>query len=181
MNIQTRETFPVVADFGIRNSEFGFSNAAYLLTETLVYIGVLFVVLGLGYALMYRCVDNSMALRRNADDIAQALRAGEQWRADVRSAAPARWETNSTGQILRLRGARGEVAYRFSEGAVSRRVGSDRWMPLLSNVKSSMMEADPRQKVTSFRWELELQPRAKSGRVRPLFTFISVLQGGPAK
>ena len=176
MNITTRRPLPVSAAFGLRTSDFGLSQAAYLLTETLVYIGLLFVVLGLGYALMYRCVDNFMALRRNADDIVHALRAGEQWRADVRSAAPGRWETNSGTQILRLAGAHGEVAYRLSEGAVFRRVGSAPWLQIVSHVKSSSMEADPRQKVASCRWELELEPRVKSGRIRPLFTFIAVPQ-----
>ena len=40
------------------------------------------------------------------------------------------------------------------------------------------MTADPREYVTAWRWELELQPRAtgsvKPGRVRPLFTFLAV-------
>jgi hypothetical protein len=40
------------------------------------------------------------------------------------------------------------------------------------------MAADQRQYVTAWRWELELQPRAKGsvkpGRVRPLFTFLAV-------
>ena len=41
-------------------------NRAYLMIEALVYIAVVFVLLGAGYAAMYRCVDNSIALRRNA-------------------------------------------------------------------------------------------------------------------
>ena len=35
---------------------------AYMLTEALVYIGVLFVLLGVGYAALYRCIENSVAL-----------------------------------------------------------------------------------------------------------------------
>ncbi|MEY2429527.1 MAG: hypothetical protein QOJ40_2412, partial [Verrucomicrobiota bacterium] len=140
------------------------------------YMAVLFVVLGLGYALMYRCVDNFMTLRRNADDIAHALRAGEQWRADVRSAAPGRWETNTVERTLHLALPRAELAYRFSEDAVFRRVGSGPWVQIVSRVKSSSIESDPRQKVMPCKWELELQPRVKSARVRPLFTFIAVPQ-----
>jgi hypothetical protein len=179
MNVKTK-TLPVFAAFGFRTSDFGFHNAAYLMTEALVYIGVLFLLLGVGYAAMYRCVNNSIALRRNADDIARTLRAGEQWRADVRSAtSPGRWETTDNGRILRLPGKRAEVAYRFSEGAVLRHVGSAPWLPLLTKVKSSKMEADPRQNVTAWRWELELEPQIKSGRVRPLFTFIAVPKTTP--
>jgi len=155
---------------------------AYLLTEALVYMAVLFLLLGVGYAALYRCVHSSVALRRNTEDIVRALRAGELWRADVRSAAsPARWETTDTGRILRLPGKRAEVAYRFSEGAVLRQVGSAPWRPLLIGVKSSTMEADPRQNVTAWRWELELDPQIKPGRVRPLFTFISVPQASSIK
>ena len=58
----------------------------YLLIEALVYIAVVVTLLGVAYAAMYRCVDRSFALRRNADDITSALHAGERWRADVRAA-----------------------------------------------------------------------------------------------
>jgi hypothetical protein len=155
---------------------------AYLLTETLVYMAVLFLLLGAGYLAMYRCVDNSATMRRSADDIARALRAGEQWRADVRAAASqGRWETTDAGQVLHLPGSRSEVAYRFSEGAVLRRTGSNPWRPVLTKVKSSKMEADQRQNVTVLRWELELDPGTKPVRVRPLFTFISVPQESSTK
>ena len=126
----------------------------YLLTECMVYLGVVFILLGTGYTALYRCMDNSVALRRNADDIADALHAGERWRADVRSAAgPLRLENTAAGQILLLPGPRGEVAYRFSAGALFRRLGSGPWAPLLASVKSSSMAPDPRQKVTAWRWE----------------------------
>jgi hypothetical protein len=154
-------------------------NRAFMLTECLVYIGLLFVVLGAGYLAMDRCIDNSLVLRRNADDIASALRAGERWRADVRTAsAGTRLENSEDSQTLVLSGARGETAYRFSTNAVLRRVGQGPWVRLLGNVKSSAMQSDPRQRVTAWRWELELQPRAKASvkasRIRPLFTFLAV-------
>jgi hypothetical protein len=150
-----------------------------MLTECLVYIGLLFVVLGAGYLAMDRCIDNSLVLRRNADDIASALRAGERWRADVRTAsAGARLENSEDSQTLVLSGARGDTSYRFSTNAVLRRVGQGPWVRLLGNVKSSTMQSDPRQRVTAWRWELELQPRAKASvkasRIRPLFTFLAV-------
>ena len=154
---------------------------AYLLIEVLVYIAVIVALLGAGYAAMYRCVDSSIALHRNADDITSALHAGERWRADVRAATShVRLEPTAAGQLLHLEGASGAVAYRFSTNAVARRLGTGPWVRLLTNVKSSTMSPDPRQYVTAWRWELELQPRAKGsvkpGRVRPLFTFIAVPQ-----
>ncbi len=159
---------------------------AYLLVEVLVYIAVVVALLGVAYAAMYRCIDSSIALRRNADDITNALHAGERWRADVRSAtSPPRLENTEAGQFLHLDGARGAVVYRFSTNAVCRRLGTGAWVRLLPNVKSSTMTADPRPHVTAWRWELELQPRGsgsvKPSRVRPLFTFIAVPEGHSTK
>ena len=151
----------------------------YFLIEVLVYIGVLVLLLGVGYAAMYRCLDSSVALRRNADDITSALHAGERWRADVRSANnPVRVEESSEGQLLHLRGPQGEITYRFATNSISRRLGTGGWVCLLPNVKASSMKADAREYATGWRWDLELQTRAhgsvKPGRVRPLFTFLAV-------
>ena len=154
-------------------------NHAYLLIEALVYIAVVAVLLGTGYAAMYRCIDNSLALRRNADDIAEALHAGERWRADVRTATNrVRLEDSADGQLLYLASATNEVVYRFYTNSISRRRGDGPWVRLLPNVKASAMAADPREYTTAWRWELELATRAqgsvKPGRIRPLFTFIAV-------
>ena len=162
------------------------NNRAYLMIEALVYIAVVFVLLGAGYAAMYRCVDNSIALRRNADDITSALHAGERWRADVRSAtSQARLETTDAGQLLSFESPRGPVSYRFSTNAILRSVGAGPWTRLLPNVKSSTMKSDPRQYASPWCWELELAPRTqgsvKPGRVRPLFTFIAVPEGNLSK
>lgn len=154
-------------------------GAGYLMNEALVYISVVFVVLGVGYAAMYRCVANSVALRRSADDITAAVRAGERWRADVRSAGrQARLETVSGMQVLRLVGPRTDLSYAFMEGSVVRRVGAGAWVPVVKNVKSSEMQADPRREVAAWKWELELQPRLKTTRIRPLFSFAAVPEKG---
>jgi hypothetical protein len=158
----------------------------YLMVEALVYISLVFVILGVGYAALYHCIDNSVVLRQNADDIANALHAGERWRADVRAASGGlRAEDSPDGPTLYLQGSRGEIAYRFSTNCVSRRLGEGSWVSVLSRVKSSTMQSDPRQNVTAWRWELELQPRVKGsikpGRVRPLFTFIAVPQTASSK
>jgi hypothetical protein len=151
----------------------------YLLLEALVYIGVVFVLLGAGYAAMYRCIDRSLALRRNADDITSALHAGERWRADVRAAtSQIRLDSTNAEQLLYLDGPGRAVVYRFATNDVTRRVGGGPWMRVLPSVKASTMTADPREHVTAWRWELEIAPRAvgsaKPGRVRPLFTFLAV-------
>ena len=154
-------------------------RSAYMLIEVLAYIAVVGILLGIGYVAMFRCIDNSYNLRRSAEDISKALFAGERWRADVRAAkAPPRIEVSGSEQSLRLPAAGGEIDYRFAGNAVFRRMGEGPWVLVLGNIKVSAMSPDPRQKVTAWRWELELQPQAKGGvkpgRIRPLFTFFAV-------
>lgn len=153
--------------------------SGYMMMECLVYIGLLFVVLGGGYAAMYHCIDNALVLRRNADDIAAALDAGERWRADVRAAGQLELlENSSTNQVLRFHGERDEVTYRFSDNTLSRQVGQGPWTRLLTDIKASSMTPELREAITAWRWELELQPRAKgrvkASYVRPLFSFLAV-------
>jgi Tfp pilus assembly protein FimT len=151
-------------------------QAAYSLIEMLVYISVVAVLLGVGYAALYRCMDSSVALRRSADDIANAIRAGERWRMDVRAAgSKVRLETNSTEQIFLLPGSERQIAYRFAENTVSRRIGNGSWLPVLSNVKATSFVPVERREISAWHWELELQTRRKRlSRIQPLFTFIAV-------
>ena len=151
---------------------------AYLLTEALVYIGLVFVLLGVAYAGLYRFVDNSVLLRRYSEDISRAMHAGERWRADIRSAtAGIRLDPDPEGEVLHLRTSRGEIAYTARQDAVLRRVNSGSWVKVLHSVKASSMRADAHSNVTAWRWELELRPQSKGvlkpGRVKPLFTFIA--------
>lgn len=151
----------------------------YLLMEALVYIGVLFLLLGVATAAMYRLIDNSVALRRNADDIIRAVHAGERWRADLRLASRSvRWEQQEGMPVLRLEGARREVDYRFAQSAIYRRIDQGPWSSVLDGIESSDMKRESRPHVTVWRWELELQSKAhgsfRPGRVRPLFTFLGV-------
>jgi hypothetical protein len=152
--------------------------AGYLLTEALVYIGLVFVLLGIGSAALYRCIDNSVALRRSADDILRVVHAGELWRADVRGAKNGiAWDGSVAPPVLRLRNPRGEVDYAYDGTNVLRRIGNGPWSRILDHVKVSAMNQELRPTITGWRWELELQMAAhgsfKPGRVRPLFTFLA--------
>jgi hypothetical protein len=149
----------------------------YLIIECLVYIGVVFVLLGAGFVMLYRCIDCSVTLRRNADDITAALHAGERWRADIRAAnSLIRVESGPDGEVLHIPNPQGEIAYRFATNSILRRSAGGGWTCVLSNVKTFSMESDPRAKVTAWSWELELEPRRKAAitRLRPLFTFTAV-------
>src|SRR5689334_14852610 len=61
-------------------------DKAFTLIELLVYMSMLLVIIALGYTALYRSMDASTGLRRNASDITHALNAGERWREDVRAA-----------------------------------------------------------------------------------------------
>jgi hypothetical protein len=159
-------------------------HAAYTLIEALVYMSMLFVVMALGYTAMYRSMDASTGLRRNAVDITRTLNAGERWREDVRRAtAPLRVERVSEREtLLHIPYKKLEVTYRFASGAVSRRAGPPEWSVVLQPVRNSTFISDPRQNVTAWKWEIELQPPRKSlTRLHPLFTFLAVPTNAPAK
>jgi Tfp pilus assembly protein FimT len=149
------------------------------LIEMLVYMSVLLVIIGVGYAALYNCMDYSTALRRSSDDIVNALHTGENWRADLRaSAGQIQLESTPDEQIIRLRGTRGEVSYRYANNTIWRRLGNNAWSPVLSRVRASTFAAESRHTVTAWRWELELQTRTnKLSRILPLFTFIAVPAG----
>ena len=148
------------------------SERGYSLVECLVYIAVFAVVLNLSFVAYYRYDQHTRNLRRNADDITRALRAGERWREDVRTAiAP----PHAIGNGLVIPQQSGEVAYIFTDGAVWRQTGATRTI-VLKQVKASTISDDSRQRVNAWRWELELASPQKIVLVRPLFTFTAVVR-----
>lgn len=153
-------------------------SRAFTIIECLVYIGLFALLLGLGTVAFYRCFDNMKGLRRNADEITRAVRAGELWRNDVRAAARA-IQFEESEQTIRIPQRDREVVYKFADAQVFRKTGADApWLVLLPKVKNSQMTSDPRTHVTAWRWELELQPTQKTARTRPLFTFLAVPDAG---
>lgn len=154
------------------------SGRGFSIIECLTYGFLLVLLLGVAYSAFYRCVENSYALRRSAEDVGAALRTGERWRSDIRSAVGSiRVEAASDGQYLHLTNERGSVDYHFTSNTVLRRAQSGPWVAVLPNVKASAMAADVRGDVTAWRWELELRPRSRRPvRMMPLFTFIAVPQ-----
>lgn len=146
------------------------SERGYSLLECLVYIALLAVVLNLSFSAYYRYDQHTRNLRRNADDITRALRAGERWREDVRTAiAP----PHLIGNGVSIPQQSGEVTYVFADGAVWRQMGATR-VVVLKQVKASIISDDSRQRVDAWQWELELASSQKVVLVRPLFTFTAV-------
>lgn len=150
----------------------------YLMTEAIVYISAVGLLLTVGLIAMFRCVDNSLVMRRNADDIARAMHIGELWRSDMRAAAKVFWVQEMDQDILQLEVPGKRIQYRFSDGAVYRRINAGPWGRVLEEVKASTMQPEARSQATCWHWDLELKPRVRAaaapGRMRPLFTFIAV-------
>lgn len=150
-------------------------HRGFFLVEYLIYIAVLAVVMGVAFSAFYRCLDNSRALARNAEDILTTLSAGERWRQDIRRAV-ATPEIVDEGVLTacEIPTASGRVAYIFADGAVWRKDPEADARLLLPRVRSSRMVQDQRQHVTAWRWEVELRPKKTNVRLRPLFTFLAV-------
>lgn len=146
-----------------------------LLIECLVYIAILGMIFSLAVSCFFRCLGYSRDLRRNADDVARVLKAGERWRADIRQAVTVATVRNAEGESLLLKGPAGDIRYQLADGKVWREAGGpDRRLVFLTGVKASAMERDQRSQVAAMRWEVELESRQSATRVRPLFTFTAV-------
>ncbi len=152
------------------------SLRGFMLIDCIVYIFMFSLVTGLALTTFYRCFDQSRLVKRTADDITEAVTAGERWRDDLRQAtAPVHFEDSTAGPVLVIPRGAGSVRYRFADAAVWRQTGnSANWTAAMTRVKSSSMSPDNRHRISAWRWELELQPRQKYPRTLPLFTFEAV-------
>jgi len=168
-------TFGDVQAIDSRRSTLG-SRRGILLIDCLAYMALLAIILTMAFMAFYRAMEHARNLSRNAADIARALHAGEQWRADVRaSTRPPRLETVGDEPLLRLVDDAREVNYAFRAGGVLRQsLPNTNWVELLPRVASSRMFEERRQHVGVWRWELELKGGQKVARVRSLFSFQAV-------
>jgi hypothetical protein len=150
-----------------------------MLMEVLVYLGVVAVILGLSMTLLHRGFANHKNLRRNAEDIARTLDAGERWRADVRAAMDLPWlEIVDGAEMLRIQQPDGEVDYLFDNGTIWRaQQPQEQWVPVLQGVKSAQTLGEEARGVSWLRWEIELATEQKAVRMVPRFTFQAVPGG----
>jgi len=151
-------------------------SAGIMLIECMVYLGVFTIVIGVGFAVFFKCSDNYVGLRRNAEEITQALHAGERWREDVRHATgPAAYSESDSRAIWRIPGRDADVYYLHDAGSIWRFASSNS-VPeeVLSRVSRSDMRDDDRQGVVCYAWTVELKTERKAPTVRPLFHFLAV-------
>ena len=155
------------------------SRHGVLLIECIVYISVLVILLGIGFATFYMMWNNSLGMQRMAGDVSAVLRAGEGWRADIRSATGAvRTETSGGEILLKIPRGKTEVVYRLAGDELWRQARAGQWTLVLSHVTTSSMEREAREGIAAWQWNLALDPHG-TGRKKPLlFSFEAV---APAK
>jgi hypothetical protein len=110
-----------------------------------------------------------------SNEISGALRVGEAWRADVRSATgKISVQDDAEGETVKIPATGKEIIYRFSGGELRREIpaqGSSRM--LLERVKISEMKSAALDGISAWRWELEIRPRRKEAQLPLLFTFAA--------
>lgn len=160
----------------IHHSQFAIRNSsAFTLIECLAYVSLFALFIVLVMTTFFRARDGSDALRRNADDVTRALHAGERWREDVRTAtAPPRVVTEGGQTWLALPHGTNTTVYTHFRNTVWRQSHTNQpWQLALARVQSSRMDADARQHVGAWRWEVELQLKDEKKQTKPLFTFLA--------
>ncbi len=149
-------------------------SRAFTLIECLVWVAILAMMFSFMMQLFFAGRTGADGLRRNADDITRTLHAGERWREDVRTAtAPPRVVKKDGQEWLTIPRGTNLTVYMHARDTVWRQEHTNQvWQATLHRVQSSRMDADARQHVTAWRWEVELQTKDPKKRVTPLFTFL---------
>jgi len=143
------------------------------LIECLVYVVVFAILLGIGTASFIFCWDHTRGTIFMANEIESALRAGECWRADVRTATgKISIETTATDETVKIPSGEKEIIYHLTGGELQRETSPQTGTRLLlAHVKTSGMKTGVRNGVNAWRWDLELAPQRKNAHFPMLFTF----------
>lgn len=149
------------------------AQSGSFLVECLVYLVVLTILVSVALGALYVCWDGFKALISTTDDVSAVLRAGERWRADVRSASGTiSIENTASGQIVKIPENGNQIVYSFGSGEIQRQIGPNGFSHVvLPRVKSSEMKTEVRGGVKAWQWELELPERPKGPHEPMLFTF----------
>jgi hypothetical protein len=149
-------------------------DAAATLIECLVYFACWVIVTGLAFTVFYRTLTEHQTLSRRTDAFHRALLAGEQWRADIRTATgPIRIVTHDAGgATLHIPQREGEIVYlNTTTNLLKRAQTGDAWADLSGPLKRSRFECDQTERTKAWRWELEIAPGRRPAKLVPLLTF----------
>jgi hypothetical protein len=145
----------------------------------MIYISLVFVLLGIAFAIFYQCQTRSVHLRRACEQMATALRFGERWRKETAAAASRpTLEQDSAWIKFTIPQKNGEVIYLFQNGFIFRKPADAELMqPFVEGVRKFNVVQERRGGIEGWRLELELFTYEKNPKIKPLLSFLSV---GPA-
>lgn len=149
------------------------SHRGLTLIELLIYISVLLTVSAVSFSAVMRLWSATGNLSTATDENGAALRAAEQWRADIR-AASGLVALSENGMRCVIPTTNGTITWTHSLEALWRQVDShpgNLWVP---RVQICSFEADPRTHTTPVRCDLLLTPRSTKATQAPTFTFLAV-------
>ena len=146
------------------------------LIECMVYIAVVMTILGIGLSLYLKLLSFHRDLERNATDITRSIKAGELWRADIRSAVGPIESTHSDkGSVLVIPTAIGSIRYHFDQQTLWRQDElANSETIFLQGVTQCEFIQETRSKVNAWRFEIQLKTKLKTVRVQPKFSFLAV-------
>ncbi len=152
------------------------ATSGFTLIELLSYIAIVGLVMSLATVTLVKLIGHTTDLRRNCDDIAAAVHAGEIWRADIRAASGSPViRSGNEGSLFTIPTEKGRIRYSLEENTIWRQAGDGAPNePLLRNTRAAGMLAVQRDNLPVWRWELELAVRREGGPIKPLFSFIAV-------
>ena len=145
----------------------------FTLLELIVYIGVLLVISGIAMSSINRLWSAAGNASASTDDHGAALRAAEQWRLDVRTAA-APISIEDQGHRCRIPNASGDITWHMTNSVLSRQITGRPQNLKLPRVFDARFATDARTNVTALRCDLVLIPRSSKARTAPAFSFLAV-------
>ena len=150
-----------------------------LLFNCLIYLVVFLILIGLGFVVLTKFVSFHGDFKRIANDITRTLRAGEQWRADVRKAnGPIEISQDNWQSIFVIPLESERIIYRFDRTNVWKVMpGGMSELSILKNVEECRFVMDQREEVVAWNWEIVLKTKKRRGIKRPLFSFIAAEPG----
>lgn len=148
------------------------------LIECLVYLSMLLAISAVAFSSVQRLWTATGHISAATDDCAGALRAAEQWRADVRSAR-ATVTVEDEGRRCQVQGTEGMIVWSHGMGGLWRQVGNRPAALWVARVEVCRFKEDPRKHVKALRCDVILRPRSVRARQAPVFSFLAVPHAAP--
>ena len=151
-------------------------NRGLTLIDCLVYMSLFGLVTALATTCAFKLERQARVLHRRSEELTRALKAGELWRADIRSATNEPAIVAYRGQsLLKIPTIDGEVLYYFESSALWRKPAKSAQFGLfLPDLKLCSMLPERRKNARGWICELELASKIQQQKMRPLFTFRAV-------